>query len=123
MVHNAKNICRTVVSSEEQKFNKNWLDLELPYFFNTYAHFGQVQYFFKVLTIDFTIQYFQYHVGTLSGAHFQTYLADLPKCKSCADRVVLIRKLMFTTTGNHDPTKHTKYIEHRRPATHHVRYT
>jgi len=31
-----------------------------------HEHFGKIQYFFKVLKTDFTIQYFQYHVGTLS---------------------------------------------------------
>jgi len=30
-----------------------------------YAHFDQIQYFFKVLKTDFTIQYFEYCVGTL----------------------------------------------------------
>jgi len=29
--------------------------LEFPYFFNTYAYFGQFQYFFKVLKTDFAI--------------------------------------------------------------------
>jgi len=31
-----------------------------------YVHFGQIQYFFKILKVDFTIQYFQYRVGTLT---------------------------------------------------------
>jgi len=39
--------------------------MEFPYFFNSYVHFGQIQYFFKVLKTDFTIQYFQYRVVTL----------------------------------------------------------
>jgi len=30
-----------------------------------YAHFDQIQNFFKVLKTDFEIQYFQYRVGTL----------------------------------------------------------
>jgi len=33
--------------------------LEFPYFFNTFnVHFGQIQYFFKVLKTDFEILYF-----------------------------------------------------------------
>jgi len=44
----------------------NWLNSEFPYLFNNiYEHFSQIQYLFKVLKTDFTIQYFQYRVGTL----------------------------------------------------------
>jgi len=43
MEHNAKNICRPVISGEEQSLNLNkWLNLEIPYFF-------------KALKSDFTI--------------------------------------------------------------------
>jgi len=42
-----------------------WLNLEFPYFSILHVHFGQIQYFFKVLKTDFKIQYFQYRVGTL----------------------------------------------------------
>ena len=35
-----------------------WLNLEFPYFFNTFVDFGQIQYYFKVLKTGFTIQYF-----------------------------------------------------------------
>ena len=47
-----------------------WLNLKFPYFFFSilHVHFGQIQYFFKVLKTDFTIQYFQCHVGTLRAA-------------------------------------------------------
>jgi len=34
-----------------------------------HVHFGQNQKFFKVLKTDFTIQYFQYRVGTLFAIH------------------------------------------------------
>jgi len=34
------------------------MNLEFSYYFNTFVHFGQIQYFFKVLKTDFTIQYF-----------------------------------------------------------------
>jgi len=30
------------------------------------VRFGQIQYFFKVLKIEFEIKYFQYYVGTLT---------------------------------------------------------
>jgi len=63
---NAKNICETAISDREQNLTKQIAEFGIS---KLYAHFGQVQYFFKVLKTDFTIQYFQYfqyRVGTLA---------------------------------------------------------
>jgi len=56
MEHNEKSICKTVISGKEQNLNNKRLNLEFPYFFNVYVHFGQIQHCFKVLKTDFTIQ-------------------------------------------------------------------
>ena len=39
--------------------------LEFSILFQYLIHFGQIQYFFKVLKTNFEIQYFQYNMGTL----------------------------------------------------------
>jgi len=73
MEYNAKIICKTVISGKEQNLNKqmaetnNW---NFPAFSVLYTHFGQIQYFFKVLKTDFTNQYC---VGTRCQAKFLTY--------------------------------------------------
>jgi len=64
MLHDANSICKTVISGKEQNLNKR-LNLEFPYFSNTLCTFWKIQYFFKVLKYDFTIQHFQFRVGTL----------------------------------------------------------
>jgi len=52
MEHNAKNICRPVISGKEQNLNKKWLNLEFQYYMNILAKFNT----FKVLKINFAIQ-------------------------------------------------------------------
>ena len=51
--------CKTVINSEEQNFNKQMVEFRIfilfPYFI--YVHFGQIQYFFKVLKTYFILQY------------------------------------------------------------------
>jgi len=59
MEHDAKSICKTFTSGKEQNFNKRMDES----FSTLYVHFGQIQYFFKVMKTDLTI--IQYQVGTL----------------------------------------------------------
>jgi len=65
MEHNAKNVWKTVISGK----NEIWIKNDCIWNFHTFSipnvHFGQIQYFYKVLKSNFTIQYFQYSVGTL----------------------------------------------------------
>jgi len=63
MEHTAKSTCKTVISGKEQNLNKQMA--EFGTFSILHVHFGQIPYWFKVLEIRFTIQYFQYSVGTL----------------------------------------------------------
>jgi len=67
MENNAKDIHRTVISGEEQ-INK-WLNLEFPYFFNTFLTFWPSSILYHGLENQFynsiLFQHFQYHVGTL----------------------------------------------------------
>jgi len=55
-----KNICRTVISSEEQNLIifHTFSMLNFHTFSMLYMHFDQIQYFFKVFKTDFTIQNF-----------------------------------------------------------------
>ena len=70
MDHNAKNICTTVISGKEQDLNKQMAGFENIHTFSKLdLYFSQIQYFFKDLKTDFTIEYFsknfQFRVGTL----------------------------------------------------------
>ena len=49
MEHKAKNICKTVINGNEQNFNKKWLNLEFPYYFNTLFTFGPKSTLFQGL--------------------------------------------------------------------------
>jgi len=68
MEHKAKSICKAVISSKELNLNKQIAEFAiaisecLQYFIYMLAKFNN---FFKVLKTDFTVQYFQYFVGTL----------------------------------------------------------
>jgi len=63
MEHNANKICKTVISGTAQNLNKQMVEFRYFHTFSIfYVHFGQFQYFFKVLKTNFTIQYC---VGTL----------------------------------------------------------
>jgi len=64
MEHNATNICRTLISNKEQKLNKQVAELRISKLLILYVDFGQIQYFFKVLKTDFTIQYFFDNLST-----------------------------------------------------------
>jgi len=55
MEHNAKYICKTVISDKQQNLNTQMAEFGI---FMLYVHFGKVQYFFKALKTDFTSQYF-----------------------------------------------------------------
>ena len=48
------------------------------FYFHTFSHvhFGQIQYFFKVLKINFEIQYFFYCVGTLVRRWAESHFSD-----------------------------------------------
>jgi len=62
--HNAK-ISTEVSSTVKNKISINkWLTLEFPYFFNTLCAYWPNSILFQGLKNDFTIQYFQYRVGT-----------------------------------------------------------
>jgi len=66
MDHNTKNICRTVISGKEQNLKKQTVEYRISILWAIlYVHLGQIQYFFKVLKTDFTMQSSQYCVGTL----------------------------------------------------------
>jgi len=57
MDHNANKICKTVISGKKQNLNKQMVEVWTSHTFSIlYVHFGQFQYFFKVLKTDFTIQ-------------------------------------------------------------------
>jgi len=59
MGHNAKNICTTVISGKEQDLNKQMAGFENIHTFSKLdLYFSQIQYFFKDLKTDFTIEYF-----------------------------------------------------------------
>jgi len=64
--HKAKSICKAVISSKELNLIKKIAEFAiskcLKYFIYMLAKFNN---FFKVLKTDFTMQYFQYFVGTL----------------------------------------------------------
>jgi len=55
MEHNANKICKTVISGKEQNLNRQMGEFGISIL---YVHFGQIQYFFKVLKTYFIIQYF-----------------------------------------------------------------
>jgi len=58
MEQSAKNICKTVISGKEQNLNKQIAEFWNFHTFSIlYVHFSQIQYIFKVLKTDFTIQY------------------------------------------------------------------
>jgi len=63
------NICKTVISAKEQDLNKQWLNFEFAYFFNTLCTFWPNSILFQGLENRFhnsiLFQYFQYRVGTL----------------------------------------------------------
>jgi len=62
-----KNICRTVISGKEQNVNKQMPEFGIFHTFSIlYAYFVQIQYFFKVLKTDFTIQFFSF-ISKLRG--------------------------------------------------------
>ena len=42
-----ENICRTVISGEEQNLNEQMANLHFHTFSIFYVHFGQIQYFFN----------------------------------------------------------------------------
>jgi len=51
-----KNICKTVISGIDQNLNKQRAEFRTSTFSTLYVHFGQIQYFLKVLKTDLTIQ-------------------------------------------------------------------
>jgi len=67
MEHNAKNICKTVISGKEQNLNKQIAEFEISILFQHFLYiFAKFQYFFEVLENNSVLfQYLQYRVGTL----------------------------------------------------------
>ena len=87
-----KDIGKTVISGKEQKLNKQMAEFGISILFSIPSvHFVQTQYFFKVLKTDFTIQYFQYGMGTLRIAMLSSEIQGI----ICVTYNVLQLKLWF----------------------------
>jgi len=65
-----ENICRTVISGEEQNLNEQMANLQSPYFFHILCTFWPNSILFQGLKNRFhnsiLFQYLQYRLGTLS---------------------------------------------------------
>jgi len=56
MEHNAKNICKTIISDKEHNLNTQMAEFGISKLSILYAPFDQTQYFFKVSKNNLTIQ-------------------------------------------------------------------
>jgi len=71
-------------STENKIWIIKWLNLEFRYLFNTSCTFWPNSNLFKVLKTDFTIQYFQYRVGTLQTLLRGTGYIEWPDAWNCS---------------------------------------
>jgi len=108
---------------------KNWINVRICYFHTfslIYLHFGQIQYFFKVLETCFTIQYF---FNTFNTAwepwlwqsnfpecehKFITFVGGVPRAKDVIAREVVVQKNFIPSSSG--PRLLTCRITYRRSA-------